>query len=138
MLVERKISEFVHDQQRRFGIDPELAHERVIDLRGEQVIEHIHGRGEKHALVGLTGTPSDDFGQECFAGAWITDNDHASAFGEEVEIHEPQDSSLQLQAALVVFEVKAVDRIAGVQTGEAEATLATALFLFDSDMATGR
>ena len=33
LLIERKIPEFVTDEERRFGIDLQLANERVIDLR---------------------------------------------------------------------------------------------------------
>src|SRR5580765_3743923 len=45
LLVEGQISKFVTDQQRGLGIGLELADEGMIDLGGEQVIEHVHGTG---------------------------------------------------------------------------------------------
>jgi hypothetical protein len=42
----------------------------VIDLGGQQVVEHIHGGGEEHALIGLTGAPGDDFRQKGFGSPW--------------------------------------------------------------------
>ena len=39
-LVEGQISKFVTDEQRGLGIGLELADEGMIDLGGEQVIEH--------------------------------------------------------------------------------------------------
>ena len=83
LLIQRKVTKFVHDEQRGFGIQPELADQRMIHLRRQQVIEHVHGGGEQHALIGLTGAPTDDFRQEGFAGARIADDDDASAFGRK-------------------------------------------------------
>src|ERR1039458_307631 len=47
LLVEGQISKFVADEQRGLGIGLELADEGMIDLGGEQVIEHVHGGGEQ-------------------------------------------------------------------------------------------
>src|ERR1700730_15815379 len=47
VLVERQVAKFVADKQSRLGIDFQLTDQRVIDLRGQQVIEHIHGGGEE-------------------------------------------------------------------------------------------
>jgi len=43
----------------------------MIDSRSIQVVQHIGGRAEPHALVGLAGPPSDDLGQNSFADAGI-------------------------------------------------------------------
>ena len=83
----------------------------MIDLRSEQVIEHVHGGGEQHALIGLAGAPADDFGEEGFAHAGIADKTHAGTFGEELQIEQSQNARLELHAALVMFEVKAVDGV---------------------------
>ena len=47
LLIEGQISQFVTDEQRGLGIDPEFAHEGMIDLGGQQVIQHVHGGGEE-------------------------------------------------------------------------------------------
>ena len=66
----------------------------MIDLRSQQVIEHVHGGGEQHALIGLAGAPADDLGQEGFAHAGIADEHDAGALVEEVEIEQAQDAVL--------------------------------------------
>ena len=60
LLVERKISELIDEEKSWLGIKLELADQRVIDLRGQQVVEHVHGSCEQHATVGLTSAPGDD------------------------------------------------------------------------------
>jgi len=47
LLIQRQISQFVANQKRRIGIGLQFAHERVIDLRGQQMIQHVHGRGKE-------------------------------------------------------------------------------------------
>jgi len=34
----------------------------VINLRSEQMIQHVHGGGEQDALIGLADAPANDFG----------------------------------------------------------------------------
>jgi hypothetical protein len=51
LLVEAEIAQFVDYKGWRIGVDPRLANQRVIDVRGQQVIEHIHGGIEKHAHI---------------------------------------------------------------------------------------
>jgi hypothetical protein len=43
-------------------------------------------------LVGLTGAPGDDLGQIGFAYARITDETHAGAVAQEVEIEQAKDA----------------------------------------------
>ena len=69
LLIQRQISQFVANQKRRIGIGLQFAHERVIDLRGQQMIQHVHGRRKQHAVVGLAGARADDFRQEGFTDA---------------------------------------------------------------------
>ncbi len=68
----------------------------MIDLRSQEMVEHVHGSGEQHPLVGLTGAPGDDLGQIGFAYARITDETHAGAVAQEVEIEQAKDASLEL------------------------------------------
>lgn len=53
-------SRVVHDQERGLGVSLQLADERMIDLRGQQMIQHVHGGGEQDALIRLTRFPSED------------------------------------------------------------------------------
>ena len=121
VLIERKIPQFVDDQQSRLGIDLEFANQRVIDLRSEEMVEHVHGGREQHPLIRLTGAPADDLGQVGFAHAGIANDAHAGAVAQEVEIEQTQDSSLELEARLVMVEVGAVDGRLALQAGELEA-----------------
>jgi len=94
----------------------------MIDLGRQQMIQHVHGGGEQHTLVGLTGTPADDFSQVGFAHTGIPDDADARALAQEVEIEQTQDAGLELGARLVVVKVEAVDRRLGLQAGELETT----------------
>jgi hypothetical protein len=87
------------------------------------VVEHIHGGGEQHAVIRLAGAPADDLRQECFAYARIADKDGAGALLQKLQIEQAQDAGLQLQAALMVFEVEAVDGVLSMQPRESEAAL---------------
>jgi hypothetical protein len=75
--------------------------------------------GEEHAIIRLTGAPSDDFGEEGFPHAGIADKDRAISLELELQIEQTANTRLQVEAALVVFEVEAVDGM--LQTGKAEA-----------------
>ena len=81
----------------------------MIDLGGEQVIEHVHGSGEQDALIRLTGAPAHDLGQECFSDARISDENEVGAVGDEAQVEQSQDAILVLRTALVMSEVKRVD-----------------------------
>lgn len=94
------------------------------------MVEHIHGGGEQHPLIRLTGVPADDLGQVGLAHAGITDQTYAGAIAQEVEIEQAKDASLELKARLVMVEVKAVDGRLALQAGELEAA-------FDGTLVTG-
>jgi len=94
----------------------------MIHLGSQQLIQHVHCGGEEHTLIGLTGTPTDDFGQVCLAHTGIADEAHAGAVAQKVEIQETQDAGLQLSARLVMVKVETVDRRLGLQAGDLEAT----------------
>lgn len=94
LLIQGQVSEFVTDEQRRLGVDLQPPDERVIHLRRQQMIEHVHGGGEQHALIRLAGLPGDDLGQKGFAHAWIADEDCAGSLLEEVEVQQSQDAGL--------------------------------------------
>jgi len=94
------------------------------------MIEHVHGGGEQDPLVGLTGAPADDLGQVRLAHAGITDETHAGAVAQEVEIEQAKDTSLELESGLVMVKVEAVDGRLAPQAGEFEAA-------FDGTLVTG-
>ena len=94
------------------------------------MVEHVHGGGEQDTLVGLTGAPADDLGQVRLAYAGITDETHAGAVAQEVEIEQAQDASLELESGLVMVKVEAVDGRLALQTREFEAA-------FDGTLVTG-
>jgi hypothetical protein len=98
----------------------------MIDLRSQEMVEHVHGGGEQHPLIRLTGAPADDFGQVSFTYARITNETHAGAVAQEVEIEQAKDASLELKARLVMVEVKAVDGRLALQAGDFEAAFARA------------
>ena len=94
------------------------------------MVEHVHGGGEQHPLIGLTGAPADDLGQIGFANAGIANETHAGAVAQEVEIEQAKDASLELEARLVMVKVEAVDGRLALQAGEFEAA-------FDGTLVTG-
>ena len=93
----------------------------MIDLRSEQLVQHIHSGGEQNALIGLTGAPANDFRQEGFSCAGIPNQDDTGSFGEKLKIQQAQDARLELHAALMVFEVEAVNGVSRMQPRQAEA-----------------
>jgi hypothetical protein len=109
LLVQGQIPKFVTDEQCGFGIRLEFPDEGVIDLGGEQVIEHVHGGGKQDALIRLAGAPAHDLGQECFPDPGISDEDQVGAVGDKAQVEQAQDAILVLRAALVMSEVKRVD-----------------------------
>ena len=109
LLVEGQIPKFVTDEQCRFGIRLEFPDEGVIDLGGEQVIEHVHGGGEQDTLIRLAGAPAHDLGQEGLANPGISDKDQVGAVGDKGQIEQTQYAILVLRTALVMSEVKRVD-----------------------------
>jgi len=60
LLVQGQIAQLVTDEERRLGVSFQLTDQGVIHLGSQQVVEHVHGGGEEHALVGPTGAPGDD------------------------------------------------------------------------------
>jgi len=84
------------------------------------MIEHIHGAGEQHALIGLASAPGDDFREKGFAHAWVADQHEIGAFGEELQIEKAQDARLGLLPGFVVLEVKGVDAGLCLQAGAFE------------------
>src|ERR1700730_1676780 len=136
LLVEGQVPKLVTDKKGRLGIEPELANERMIDLRGQQMVEHVHGGCKQDTLIGLTGLPTDDFRQKCFAHAWVAEKDRAIALCYELQIEEAQNAGFELHAALMVFELKAVDGVLRMQSRSPEASLdgpTVAGFQFDVD-----
>ena len=82
--------------------------------------KRVHGRGKEHTLIRLAGAPADDFREKGFAYARIADKDRPGSLGDELQIEQAENAGLQVHAALVVFEVKTIDRVLGVQARELE------------------
>ena len=123
LLVEREIPQFVTDEQRGLRVEPEFAYQGVIDLGGQQVIQHVHGRGEEDSDIGLASSPAEDLGKVGLASPRIPDENHVGAFAQEVEIKEPENAALALHPGLVVLEVKGVDAGLSVEAREVEPTI---------------
>lgn len=87
----------------------------MIDLRGEQLIEHIHRRGEEHTEVALAGLEREDLGDHRLAGAGIANQYNVGSSPHEVEIEQLQDARFGLLAALVIGELKRVDGLRRLQ-----------------------
>ena len=99
----------------------------MIDLGGEQVIEHVHGGGEQDALICLAGAPGDQLRQECFAHAGISNEHDIGSFSQEREIEQTQQPWFSLHATLVVMEVEGVNAGLGLQPRAFETPLDSAL-----------
>ena len=123
MLVERHIPRFVADEQARLGIEPQLANHGMIGLRSMQLIEHVHGVGEEHAMIGLARLPADDLRQQRLADTGIADDDDVSPLAEKIEIEQPQNTRLGLLTGLVMRELKRIDGLLGDQSGASIAAL---------------
>ena len=93
----------------------------MIDLRSQEMVEHVHGGGKQHPLVSLTGAPADDLGQVRLAHTGIANETHAGAVEQEVEIEQAKDASLELESGLVMVKVEAVDGRLALQAREFEA-----------------
>ena len=84
------------------------------------MIEHVHGCGEEHALVGLTGAGADDPRQKRFADAGIADDDDIGAFLQKLQIHQTQDAALDVCSAFVMAELETINRGTDSETRETE------------------
>ena len=73
---EGKITEFVTYKKGRRLIVVELFEEGAICLCGDEVIDHVHGRGKQDLDIGVACGIGEAFGQECFSGARVADQDH--------------------------------------------------------------
>ena len=93
----------------------------MIDLGCQQMIQHVHGGRKEHALIRLTGAPADDLREKGLANTGIADKDRAGPVLKELQIEQAQNSGFLFRAALMVFEVKAVNRMPGMQTRQTEA-----------------
>src|SRR5262249_49466756 len=123
LLVQGQVTQFIDDQQCWLGIELEFANQRVIDLRSQQVIEHVHSGGEQHSMIGLTCAPTHDFGEKSFTHARITDENGTNSFWQKLQVKQPQDAMLGFHASFMVLEIEAVNGRLGVQTRQSEAAL---------------
>jgi hypothetical protein len=95
----------------------------MIDLRSQQMIEHVHGSGEDDALIGLACLPSEDAAEEGLAHAGITDQHQVGALFQEGKVEQTKDAVFGLHAAFVVVEVEGADAGLRLQARALEATL---------------
>lgn len=84
------------------------------------MIEHVHCGCKQYPLIGLAGTPGQDFGEEGFSDAGIADDHDTGAVANEVEIHEAKDAVFHLQTAFVMIELETVDGGACAEMGKAK------------------
>jgi hypothetical protein len=85
---EGEITEFVTNEEGRGLIIVELSEEGSVCLCGDEMIDHIDGRGEEDLNVGVACGIGDAFGQEGFPGAGVADEDHIPVLGDEVQVEE--------------------------------------------------
>jgi hypothetical protein len=95
----------------------------MIDLRGEEMIEHIHGRREQDADVCLASTPAEDLSQEGFPHTGVTDDHDVGALLQEVQLELAQDAVFRLLARFVMGEVELVEGRLSGKAREFEAAL---------------
>ncbi len=88
---EGEITEFVTNEEGRGLIIVELSEEGSVCLCGDEMIDHIDGRGEEDLNVGVACGIGDAFGQEGFAGPGVADEDHIPVLGDEVQVEEIED-----------------------------------------------
>jgi len=58
----------------------------VINLRCEQVIQHVHGGCEQDALIGLADAPANDFRQEGLAHPRIPNEHKVGALVQKLQV----------------------------------------------------
>jgi hypothetical protein len=83
LLTQRKIPEFVTHEQVQCVIIMELFQQRVVRLCGNQLIDHVNGRGKEHLDIGVSRCIGEAFGQEGFAGTGIADENDITMGGDE-------------------------------------------------------
>ena len=93
----------------------------MIDLRCEQMIQHVHGCREQDALVGLASFRSDDAGEKGLAHPGVADEHKVRTLLQKREIEQTQNAVLRLDTALVMVEVEGVDGGLSLQTRQFEA-----------------
>lgn len=75
LLTQRKITDLIPDLQIRGFIVVELYKQRMVCLRSDQMIEHIHYRGKKRFDTGIDRCIGDTLSQKAFSNPWIADQD---------------------------------------------------------------
>ena len=95
----------------------------MIHLRSQQMIQHVHSRGEQDSLICLTCFPCQDASEECLSHAGIADQYDIGTQRQEGKIQQTKNAVLRLHAALVVVEVESVNARLRLQARALEATL---------------
>jgi hypothetical protein len=124
---EGEITEFVTNEESRGLVVVELSKEGSIGLGGDEMIDHIDGTGEEDLEIGVAGGVGNAFGQESFSGAWVADQDHIPALGNEVQVEEIEDLGFLLLPGFMVVEIEGIDGDFFIQPGLLESELDGAL-----------
>src|SRR5579875_3988459 len=95
----------------------------MIDLRGEELIEHLHGRGKQDADIGLADSPAKDVRQKGFPDARIADNHDVGSLFQELQVEQAKDAILRLLTGFVMGEMELVEGRLGGEMRELEAAL---------------
>ena len=89
----------------------------MIDLGGNQLVEHVHGGSKEDAQIGLTCFPAEDFRQEGLAGAGIADQDDIGTLADEIQVEKMQNLAFDLLPGLVMLELERLDSGTCLQLG---------------------
>jgi hypothetical protein len=87
----------------------------MIDLRGIQMIEHVGGGAEQNALFAWQARQPMILGQQSLAHTRIANDNDAGALVQKLEVQQTDHASLDLPAAFMMFEVEAINRVAGLR-----------------------
>ena len=88
----------------------ELVQQRVVRLRGNQLINHVNGRGKEHLDIGVACRIGKAFRQEGFACTGIANENDITVGGDEVEAAQRQDTSFLVLSGFMVVEVELINR----------------------------
>src|SRR5215475_14591959 len=88
----------------------QLVQQRMVRLRGNEVINHVNGGGKEHFDIGVAGRIGEAFGQEGFACTRVANENDIAVGGDEVEIAQCQDTGFLLLSGFMVVEVELINR----------------------------
>jgi hypothetical protein len=109
LLAQRKVTQFVHDQDVWCVVVMEFFQQRVIRLGRNALIAHVHGRGQEHLEIGVTYGIRQACGQEGFARPRVANENDIAMGRDEVEVQQLQEAGFLLLSGWVVVEVELIN-----------------------------